>query len=178
MGPMRRQVPQYLRAGEQLLWRGAPDAGAWFTREDLFLVPFSILWLGSAIFFEIVAAGGGGPLLVQLAGIPFVVIGLYLVAGMILGPRSAADLPLRDQPVTIRRSRDGQHASVTFEGTLLPWSPLPRWGERTPGPNTGMGLIFRNTPQPFAFYDVANPDAMLRALERARSQPPAQHSGG
>jgi hypothetical protein len=36
-----------------------------------------------------------------------------------------------------------------------------------------MDLMFRNAPRPFAFYDVANPDAMLRALEQARSQPSA-----
>ena len=93
---------------------------------------------------------------------------------IILDPRSFADLPLRDQPVTIRRSGDARHASVAFAGALLPGRP-PRWGARgyVPGPNTGMDLMFRNAPRPFAFYDVANPDAMLRALEQARSQPSA-----
>jgi len=37
--------------------------------------------------------------------------------------------------------------------------------------NTGMELFARNVGLPFAFYDVADPDAMLRALDQARSQP-------
>jgi hypothetical protein len=32
-----------------------------------------------------------------------------------------------------------------------------------------MDLLFGNTSRPFAFYDVANPDAMLDALIQARS---------
>jgi len=93
---------------------------------------------------------------------------------MIVGPRSFADLPPRDQPVTVKRSRDSRHASVAFGDALLPWSASrSRWGPSgyVPGPNTGMDLLFRNAPQPFACYDVASPDAMLRALDQARARP-------
>jgi hypothetical protein len=93
---------------------------------------------------------------------------------MIVGPRSFADLPLRHQPVAVKRSRDSRHASVTFQGALLPWSGKRRSrGGRgyVPGPNTGMDVLFRSVPQPFAFYDVASPDPMLRALEQARARP-------
>jgi hypothetical protein len=192
MDPAGR-VRQYVRDDEALLWRGVPDAGVWFTAEDGFMIPFSILWCGFAIFWEF--ASSRGPALVWLWGIPFIAFGLYSVAGrfvyksyrkrhtayaittyraMIVGPRSFADLPLRDQPVTVKRSRDSRHASVAFGDALLPWSVRrSRWGPSgyVPGPNTGMDLLFRNVPQPFAFYDVASPDAMLRALDQARARP-------
>ena len=91
---------------------------------------------------------------------------------MILEPRGFADLPLRDQPVAIRRSRDGRHASVIFPGALMPGSTIRRRGTRgyASGANTGMDLFNRSAPQQFAFYDVAGPDTMLRALDQARSQ--------
>jgi hypothetical protein len=191
MDPMG-QLRQYLRADEQLLWSGTPDASVWFAPQDAFAIPFSIAWCAFAIAFES-AAVTSGPVIAKLWGIPFVAMGLYVVAGrffykasrkrrttyaittkraMIVEPRGFADLPLRDQPVAIRRSRDGRHASVTFPGTLMPWSTTRR--RRTYGyastANTGMDLFSRSAPQQFAFYDVAGPDAMLRALDQARSQ--------
>ena len=195
MDPMG-QLQQYLRADERLLWHGTPDAGVLFTPEDAFLIPFSILWCGFAIFWESSVIGGNAPFFFRLWGIPFVVIGLYFVVGrffyksyrkrrtmyaittrraMMVESRTFADLPLADQPVAIRRSRDARHASVTFPDAFLPGpSTRRRYGGRgyVPGPNTGMDLMFRNAPRPFAFYDVASPDAMLGALEQARSQRP------
>lgn len=197
MDPMG-QVRQHLRDNERLLWHGVPDPAVVFTGEDAFLVPFSIMWCAFAIFWESGVLSAGAPFPFGLFGIPFVVIGLYFVAGrffykayrkrrteyaitsrraMITGPRSFADLPLRDQPVSVKRSRDSRHASVEFTGALLPGGGAGRsWGGRrgyVPGPNTGMDLLWRSAAQPFAFYDVADPEAMLRALEQARSGRPA-----
>ena len=189
------QVLQHLRPDEQLLWQGVPDPSAWFTAEDAFLIPFSVLWCGFAIFWES-SVIHGGPVFFQLWGVPFVLAGLYFVAGrffyknyrkrrtgyavttrraMILEPRAFTDLPLPGQPTEIRWTGNRRRASVTFPGAPVPWDARPRRAGRgyVPGPNTGMDLIFRNGPRPFAFYDVANPDAMLLALEQARSGSPA-----
>jgi hypothetical protein len=179
------QVHRRLRADEQLLWVGAPDAGVWFTSEDVDLIPFSILWCGFMIVI-----GWQAPFPFRLWFILLVVIGLYFVAGrffyknyrkrstmyavttkraMMLRPRSFVDLPLKNQPADVRWSRNGRHASVTFLSTLPPEPPL--WVRRgvVPGPNTGMDLHFGNTSRPFAFYDVANPDTMIDALIQART---------
>lgn len=68
---------------EQILWTGSPQGNRWFTKEDIFLVPFSLLWCGFALFWEAsVILTGIWPF--ALFGIPFVVIGLYMVAGRIL----------------------------------------------------------------------------------------------
>jgi len=186
------QVRPYLRRDEQLLWHGTPDARVWFTSEDAFLIPFSLLWSGFAFSWEFGVVSSGGPGLAQLWGIPFMALGLYLVVGrffyksyrkrhtvyaittkraLILEPRSFSDLPLGDQPVSVKRSRDSRHASVTFTDAWLPGRGTRRpWRARgyVPGPNTGLDLLSRNAPYQFAFYDVPNPDPMLRALEQAR----------
>lgn len=69
-----------LGPGERLLWSGAPQQGIVFRRGDLLAIPFSVLWGGFAIFWESMALRGA-PLQAVLFGIPFVAIGLYIMAG-------------------------------------------------------------------------------------------------
>ena len=83
-------------------------------------------------------------------------------------------MPLPHQPVTVRRARDGRHASVVFGTTAGPgrgsaFRNSASWHYA----NTGMDLLARGASLPFAFYDVADPDAMLAALDQARTQPAA-----
>jgi hypothetical protein len=74
------EVEQERVGGERLLWTGQPDVNRHFDRVDLYLVPFSLMWGGFAIFWEIAAIISGDPLFVTW-GIPFVAMGLYLIAG-------------------------------------------------------------------------------------------------
>lgn len=70
-----------LLAGEKIEWQGGPQQGVLFTAQDVFLVPFSLLWCGFAIFWEFGAAKSDGNTFFTLWGIPFVCIGLYFVVG-------------------------------------------------------------------------------------------------
>ena len=77
------------------MWTGRPSAGLLFTSRDIFLVPFSLVWCGFAIFWESSAAWidgrdsvpvGQGPLsntptFFLLFGGAFVLVGLYFVFG-------------------------------------------------------------------------------------------------
>jgi hypothetical protein len=195
----RDRLAGYLRPGEQLLWSGRPDPAVLLGPGDAFMIPFSIFWLAFAIFWESgVIGSGAGPFFV-IWGVPFLAIGSYAVAGRfvykrinkkrtvygITGQRAiivagnvVSDMPLRGVPTTVRYSRVGNHASVMFgdlsgrpdrEPNFLGRRPRSRAYYANAYGNTGMELLTRRSFLPFAFYDVADPAAMLAALSQVQA---------
>lgn len=77
----QRELLPELDRSEQLVWAGRPATGILFRRGDIFLIPFTLVWCGFAIVWEIGAAASGAPLYFLLFGAIFVVIGIFLVAG-------------------------------------------------------------------------------------------------
>ncbi|MGA7245652.1 MAG: hypothetical protein WBX19_20890 [Terracidiphilus sp.] len=86
------QIQPELLAGESLLWSGQPLRKIIFHQRDLFTIPFSLLWGGFAIFWEWGATGHfrgsasshPAPTFFTLWGIPFVLMGQYLIWGRFL----------------------------------------------------------------------------------------------
>lgn len=70
----------YLTAGETILWKGKPGKGHLVTSQDVFMIPFSIVVCVFTIFWLVTALSSGVPFF-WMFGIPFVCVGLYLVAG-------------------------------------------------------------------------------------------------
>ena len=85
---LSQQLQPYLNQSERLLWVGKPKTGIVFRPPDLFVIPFSLLWCGFAVFWVYTAQRIGGAF--GLFGIPFVLAGLYFVFG-----RFIADAVLR-----------------------------------------------------------------------------------
>jgi hypothetical protein len=84
----QRRLEGELSAGESIVWSGRPNPSVIFHGSDLFMIPFSLLWGGFAIFWETAVTGylGSGhgraaPSVMVLFGIPFVLIGQYLIWG-------------------------------------------------------------------------------------------------
>jgi hypothetical protein len=86
----RQIVQRELDSSEKLIWAGMPKQGTVFRGTDVFMIPFSLLWGGFAIFWEYMAltmvpnaqvSPEGFTIIFPLFGIPFVVIGLYMIFG-------------------------------------------------------------------------------------------------
>lgn len=85
------QIKPELSRDESLLWSGRPQQGIVFRSSDVFMIPFSLLWGGFAIFWEVTALSmtifsdkrpsSPGVIIFPLFGIPFVLVGLHLIFG-------------------------------------------------------------------------------------------------
>lgn len=97
-----------LLSGERILWSGRPGTGLVFTPRDVFLIPFSLIWCGFAIFWTTGATRAGAPAFFDLWGAMFVCIGLYFVAGrfaMDAWIRGGTAYAVTDRRVLIVRGR-------------------------------------------------------------------------
>ena len=84
----QQHLQNELNGDESLLWAGKPNTSVIFHPSDWFMIPFSLLWGGFAIFWEggvtgLFGLGNGNPSpsFFMLWGIPFVLIGQYLIWG-------------------------------------------------------------------------------------------------
>lgn len=131
---LRRTLNEILRDNERVLWEGMPAQGIRLNSEDVFLIPFSLLWCGFAIFWETMVLSSGAPAFFAVWGIPFICAGLYFVFGRFLHAAWMAKhtgYALTDQRIIIIERK-----SVT----TLPIKQIPSLEIRNH--RSGLGTIF------------------------------------
>lgn len=141
-----------LRPGERLLWQGQPIPRRFvLTPADVFLIPFSFLWGGFAVFWEAGVILGRAPFFFLIWGIPFVLAGLYFIFGRFvvayrqarstfyavtdrrilivsgLFRRGVTELDLRSIPaIDVRSAGDGV-GTISFAPMPLDWMMQMTW---------------------------------------------------
>jgi hypothetical protein len=184
-------VQPELTPGESVLWAGRPNIGVLFHKEDLLLVPFSLLWGGFAIFWEGAVAGYWGTgtpaagtwTFGILWGIPFVLVGQYLIWGRFV--YSAWKKKRTHYAVTNRRVIVVQNGwrrlmASTYLDSLpvlikegsnkvgnLRFSPVqPIWSNRS-GWGPWDSMTIGNAP---AFVDIEDVDSVYRLVSELREK--------
>jgi hypothetical protein len=98
-------------------WSGRPAGGIKFSGSDILMIPFSLMWGGFAIFWETMVVRGHAPIFMQLWGIPFVLVGLYIVVGrffMDAYARANTEYALTDDSALIVRRGIGGRVSTVY----------------------------------------------------------------
>jgi hypothetical protein len=176
-------VAKELGGGERLLWSGQPGQGVRLHPADALLIPFSLMWGGFAIFWEYsVLSSGNAPLFFVLWGIPFVLVGVYVVVGRFfvdarqraatfygltddrviivsgLLSRQVKSLPLRSLSDVSISERSGGRGTITFG----PVNPFYGWFAGTSWPGMGKAA----SPAFESIAEVRQAYELLREAQR------------
>ena len=187
-----------LQRGERLLWSGQPRQGIIFRPQDALLIPFSLLWGGFAIFWETGVLSSKAPGFFALFGLPFVAVGLYLIAGRFfvdsamraktfygvttdriiiasgLMSSTMQSIDLRTlSGITLNQRSDGT-GSILF-GSAMMYSANSLFSRNSSGSpfgvwaGAGSGPLFDSIRDPRAVYEI-----ITRAQQDARAAPAAK----
>jgi hypothetical protein len=143
MGMDEASFSSRLVGGERLVWSGRPQQGLMLSARDVFLIPFSLLWAGFAVFWEASVARDGAPAFFVLWGLPFLVVGAYVTVGRFVHDawiRARTRYALTDRRALILRG--GQLTSIDLKRVDA---------VSVSGSGSGRGTIEFGRPQPLAF---------------------------
>ena len=165
----------HLLSGEHVLWSGQPKQGMALSAKDVFLIPFSLMWGGFAFLWNALvwfvpfgANSGESPdWFFKLWGLPFLLIGIYLIVGrffhdasirkkLIYGVTNQRILLLRRSKMTsldihrLPRFEFSEHRDGT--GTLV-FEPNSMWS----GGMNGLSWWLPAAGGAVQFFRIANP---------------------
>jgi hypothetical protein len=172
--------------GERVIWTGAPAQGLLFRARDWLLIPFSLLWAGFVVFWESTVVSKGAPLFFWLWGIPFVLIGVFMLVGRFIADawlRSKIRYALTNRRILIDRAGPFPKFTALYLDTL-PTVQLEqhaegrgtlRFGPETPmwGANSFASWMPTTDPVP-QFLAIDDAVDVFRKIQRAiRDRPEA-----
>lgn len=154
----------YLFPGERVLWTGRPKQGVAFRAMDAFLIPFSVLWCGFVVFWNIGVQSGpeSAPPVFDIFGLVFLLVGLYFLFGRFIHDaaiRRRTTYALTDQRALFRR---GSKIS-SLDLSHLPKLELQ---ERSDGTGT---ISFQDGPNFFAYRRNSGLDWWLPSMQASSS---------
>jgi hypothetical protein len=160
-------------------WTGTPPQGLLLRRNDAFAIPFSLLWGGFAIFWE-ANVSTAGVWWMMLWGLPFVLVGLYIIAGRFVVdayfrahtvyavsdsavyivrdgilPSTTTLGPAAISPIEMRRSADGSGTLIFGSQRLNRRNGWEMWG-------FGLPPSFEHIPDVARVYALVEPIALER----------------
>jgi hypothetical protein len=127
-----------LLSGEHVLWEGDPYNGLILRPIEAFLIPFSLLWGGFALFWNVSVRftdQNGSDVPFKLFGLPFLVAGLYVTVGRFLVDmhiRRRLRYAVTDRRILIYK----QGGSSTFKSLDITRVPSIELSERADGLGT------------------------------------------
>jgi len=181
-----------LSSNELLLWSGQPERSVIFHREDLLAIPFSLMWGGFAIFWEVSVLGFSGfvgndraPWFFVAWGIPFVVIGQYMIWGRfihVVWKKSRTFYAVTGKRILLRTVSKGSSSNLKMVelsavgqieksirsdgiGTLQFGQPSPSPHRRS---SFSLDLLEKNGAP--AFVDIADVEMVYRIIMDAKER--------
>lgn len=176
-----------LGSGERLIWAGQPRQGFVLRASEIFMTPFSLMWGGFAFFWEWQVLNSDAPAFFALWGIPFVLVGIYMIVGRFivearqrartyygvtnervlivsgLLSRKIQSLNLRSLSDISLSERSNGYGAISFGGS--PFSSMfggfPGW----PGMEAAMGPRFDQIPNARSVYET------IRGAQRTTTSP-------
>ena len=158
-----------LLPGERVLWAGQPSSGIVFTPMDRFLIPFSLLWAGFAVFWNASVWLSDAPIFFRLWGLPFLLAGAYIAVGRFFHDRHfrrKTSYRVTDKRIIIDRAGRSQKS---LDVRRLPQIEL---SERADGTGT---IRFGTSPNMFGANGLSiwspalDPTPQFVRIERARN---------
>ena len=171
-----------LLEGETLVWSGRPGQGLRVTSRDALLIPFSLMWGGFAIFWEVSVAQISAPVFFELFGAAFVLVGLYFIAGRFVVDawlRGKTRYAVTNRRILIARSEPFSsfislnlnrlpdvelQEDATGRGTLRFGPATPLWGYRGWGGFALWTPALDPTPQ---FIAIDNAQSVFNQIQRS-----------
>jgi hypothetical protein len=124
-----------LLPNERVVWTGKPATGLRLSKRDIFLIPFSLLWCGFAVFWEWSVLKTPAPVFMAVWGGVFVLAGLFVTVGRFFLDawiRGRLSYGLTNQRLLIRRGRPGSEFTAVGPSRLAE----ARLSERADGSGT------------------------------------------